>query len=141
MTDRQSTRAQSFVDARIDVHWTRSGRDPSLLTVAHTPNGIVTSVISAETAAPPLVRYDEGSGRVITEHVTRDYGVILSVLGGPAVVEIAIHADSAQREDYLRAIDAVDAEAARHVMVASRTAVLTILQHLGMPAEDPEESS
>ncbi len=127
---------RSLVDSEVAKHTARDGFDASMITVTHTPNGAVTHLVAAEGDIAPVVQYDEHSGRVITKVVTDDYGTILTVLGGPAVVEVALHYTPAQRITYAGAVQAVDQEALSHVMVASRTAVLTILQHLGMTVED-----
>ncbi len=127
---------RNLVDAEVARHTARADFEPSLITVTHTPNGAVTHLVAAEGDIAPVVQYDEHSGRVVTKVVTDDYGTILTVLGGPAVVEVALHYTPAQRITYVGAVQAVDQEALSHVMVASRTAVLAILQHLGMTVED-----
>lgn len=138
MTERETSRSKSFVERQVNAHWLQVGRgDSTLMTVTHTPNGIVTHVVAAETSQLPEAQMEDG--RVITKVVTADYGTILTVLGGSAVVEVALHTSPEQRDAYAVAVQDVDMEAAQHVMVASRTAALTILQHLGMPAEDPED--
>jgi hypothetical protein len=137
VSEREASRPKSFVERQVNAHWLQVGRgDPTLMTVTHTPNGIVTHVVAAETSKVPEVQMEQG--RVVTKVDTADYGTVLSVLGGPAVVEVALHTSPEQRDRYAEAVQRVDREAMSHVMVASRTAMLTILQHLGMPAEDPE---
>lgn len=129
---------KSLIESEIERHTTRAEFEASMITTTHTPNGIVTHVVTAE-AVPPVVQME--SGRVVTKTVTGDFGTILAVLGGPAVVEVALHFTAAQRDAYAAAIQAVDQEAMSHVLVASRTAVLAILQQLGMTVEDdtPED--
>jgi hypothetical protein len=140
VTERETPRPKSFVERQVGAHWLQVGRgDPTLMTVTHTPNGIVTHVVAAETSKLPEVQMDEG--RVITKVETADFGTILTVLGGSAVVEVALHTSTEQRDAYAEAAQRVDREAMEHVMVASRTAVLTILQQLGMPAEQPESDT
>jgi hypothetical protein len=140
VSERETTRPKSFVERQVNAHWLQVGRDDSsLVTVTHTPNGIVTHVVAAETSMLPEVQMEQG--RVITKVATAAFGTILTVLGGSAVVEVALHTSPEQRDAYAVAVQDVDMEAVQHVMVASRTAVLTILQQLGMPAEQPESDT
>lgn len=118
-----------LVDSEVAKHVQRV-EDPSLITVTHTPNAITTHLVASETAERPTVRMEQG--RVVTKVVTVDYGTIVSVVGGPAVVEIALHERQEQREAYLRAIAAVDAESAEHAVVALREAVLAFVQTVGV---------
>lgn len=130
--------ALPMVDREVQAHLARVG-DPTLVTVAHTPNGIVTHTVAAETSSPPEVRMEQG--HVVTKHVTEDYGVLLAVLGGPAIVEIALHRDQEQRAAYARAIDAVDGEAAAHAVTAIRETAMAIMQSLGVVVEEPQDAS
>lgn len=137
MTERETSRPKSFVERQVNAHWLQVGRgDATLMTVTHTPNGIVTHVVAAETSKVPEVQMEQG--RVVTKVDTSAYGTVLSVLGGPAVVEVALHTSPEQRDRYAEAVQAVDREAAEHVMLASRTAVLAILQSLGTVVDVPE---
>lgn len=135
-TERVQQPPRPLIDSEVIKHTAGADFDPSLITVTHTPNGVVTHLVAADSKTPTV---QMEHGRVITKIELTDYGTVLAVLGGPAVVEVALHHTADQRDAYRAAVDAVDQEAMSHLMIASRTAVLTILQQLGMPDGDAPE--
>lgn len=125
-----------MVDREVQAHLARVG-DPTLVTVTHTPNAITSHLVFAETSTPPEVRMEQG--RVVTKLVTVLFGTIVSVVGGPAVVEIALHQDADQREAYLVAVQKVDAETRQHTLDAVQTfampIAMAVVQQLGVVDE------
>lgn len=125
-----------LVDVAVEYHL-RAGAardDSSLITVTHTPNAVSTHLVASESAPAPTVRMEQG--RVVTKVETEDYGTLISVVGGPAVVEIALHHDGAQKTRYLQAVQAVDAETRQHTLDAVQSfampIVLAVIQQLGV---------
>lgn len=124
---------------RLVEHHARSGAakdDPSLITVTHTPNALASHLVASQTEAAPTVRMENGV--VVTRHEDPEYGTLLAVLGGPAVVEIGLHNTPEQRDAYRLAVRSVDAEAAQHAAMAIQQAALAIVQSLGVVVEDGE---
>jgi hypothetical protein len=127
-----------LVDSEVAKHVQRV-EDPSLITVTHTPNAVTTHLVASESEERPVVRMEQG--RVVTKVVTADYGTLISVVGGPAVIEVALHSDPAQRDAYRLAVAAVDAETRQHTLDAvqgfAMPIVLAVMQQLGVV--EPED--
>lgn len=108
------------------------------MTVCATPNGVASYMAGDPEAPVADIRHERGA--VVTRAYHDEYGVVLAVLGGPTVVEIAMHKDDAQRDTYRAMTATVDMENRTQMLASVQAAAVGMLRELGVTiADDPTD--
>lgn len=128
-----------FLEQLVRQHLARHDAAADLVTVCATPNGIASYVAGQVSAPVRSVRHEQGS--VVTRVDSDEYGTLISVLGGPAVVEVCLHQSEAQRDAYRQAAAEVDLENREQALAAVQAAAVGMLRELGVTThtDDDEE--
>jgi hypothetical protein len=129
-----------LVEAMTRRHLTRpdlpAGSDR--ITVCATPNG-VSSYIAGSAGSPiSEVRQEDGALIVRSHHDV--FGELYAVLGGPTVLEVALHDTAEQRDGYRAALAEVDAENREQALAAVQAMALAMLRELGIELAGEEAS-
>jgi hypothetical protein len=123
-----------WLHSLVDEHIRTVG--PGLVTVCATPNGVASYLVTGGDGFE--LRHEQG--QIVTRTVTDDYGTLLAVIGGPTVVEVALHADDTQRDAYRVAVAEVDAENREQALAAVQAAAVGMLRELGVQLQEERDT-
>lgn len=129
-----STARPALVDTLVVEHLTRGNRDTDLITVCATPQGLSSYVAGGGGTRVADVRHEHGA--VVVRAYHDEYGTLVSILGGPAVIEVALHASEEQQAAYRMVLSEIDAETREQALASVQAAAVGMLRELGVTVDD-----